>query len=103
MYYRTTPKLNSGDWFSLNGNLAIQELLSVSYDTSKNVVIGGAQDNAAFMTDPSGGIGAITSGNLTGRGFSGGDGGLQHARMSYIFCVCLIALSHCLVVIISVS
>ena len=43
LYYRTTPKLNAGDWFSLNSNLGIQELVSSTYDPATGTICGGAQ------------------------------------------------------------
>ena len=49
VYYRTTPKLNAGDWFPLSGNLAIQELISSTYDPATGTICGGAQDNVVFM------------------------------------------------------
>jgi len=44
IYRRTNPRSNTGDWFSLIGDLQTTEFHDVSYDTFSNVVIGGAQD-----------------------------------------------------------
>ena len=46
IYRRTSPGDNSGDWFSLNGNLQVSEMHSVAYDPLAEVVIGGTQDNS---------------------------------------------------------
>jgi len=45
IYRRTSPTDNTGDWFSLNGDLAVTEFHSIAYDPASGVVIGGAQDN----------------------------------------------------------
>lgn len=44
IYRRTSPRDNTGDWFSLNGNLQITEMHDVAYDTLANVIISGNQD-----------------------------------------------------------
>ena len=44
IYRRTSPRDNSGDWFSLNGNLQITEMHDVAYDTLSNVIVSGNQD-----------------------------------------------------------
>lgn len=44
IYKRTDPRSNTGDWFSLNGDIQTTELHDVSYDTFSNVAFGGAQD-----------------------------------------------------------
>jgi len=41
---RTSPGNNTGDWFSINGNLQVAEFHSVAYDTNFNIIIGGTQD-----------------------------------------------------------
>jgi len=45
VYRRTSPRDNTGDWFSLAGNLQIMETHSVSYDALSDILIGGTQDN----------------------------------------------------------
>ncbi len=44
IYRRTSPRTNTGDWFSINGNLQINEMHDVAYDTTSNIIIGGSQD-----------------------------------------------------------
>ena len=44
VYRRTSPRDNTGDWVSINGDLATTELHAVSYDPFADVLIGGAQD-----------------------------------------------------------
>jgi hypothetical protein len=44
IYRRTNPLNNTGDWFSMIGNLAITEMHSVAYDNNSNVLISGNQD-----------------------------------------------------------
>lgn len=47
IYRRTNPRSNTGDWFSLNGDLQNTEIHNVAYDTNSNIVFGGTQDNGA--------------------------------------------------------
>ena len=44
VYVRTSPLNNTGDWYSLNGNLQVSEEHAVAYDTVSNVAIAAAQD-----------------------------------------------------------
>ena len=44
VYRRTAPRDNTGDWFSLNGNLQISEMHNIAYDPLANIVLGGNQD-----------------------------------------------------------
>lgn len=44
IYRRTSPLDNSGDWYSLNGNLQITEFHNIAFDTTSNIIFGGAQD-----------------------------------------------------------
>jgi photosystem II stability/assembly factor-like uncharacterized protein len=44
IYRRTSPQTNAGDWFSLNGNLAVTEFHDIAYDKNSQVIFGGAQD-----------------------------------------------------------
>lgn len=44
IYRRTQPQSNTGDWFSLNGDLQSTEYHGVAYDTVSNIIFGGAQD-----------------------------------------------------------
>ncbi len=41
---RTNPANNTGDWFSINGNIQVTEFHSVAYDTNFNIILGGTQD-----------------------------------------------------------
>ncbi len=52
VYKRTNPRDNTGDWFSLVGNLTAQEFHNVAYDSVSNTIIGGLQDNGT-LTQPS--------------------------------------------------
>lgn len=45
IYRRTNPKDNTGDWFSLNGNLQITEQHDIAYDPYSGIIISGNQDN----------------------------------------------------------
>jgi hypothetical protein len=49
IYKRTSPRDNTGDWFSLNGDIQVSELHDVSFDTLANVGVGGLQDNGTPM------------------------------------------------------
>ncbi|MDE0193520.1 MAG: YCF48-related protein [Gammaproteobacteria bacterium] len=44
IYRRTSPRENTGDWFSLNGNLQVTEMHDIAYDTLANVIVSGNQD-----------------------------------------------------------
>ena len=44
VYRRTSPKDNTGDWFSLNGNLQVSEMHNIAYDPVAKMLIGGNQD-----------------------------------------------------------
>jgi photosystem II stability/assembly factor-like uncharacterized protein len=68
IYRRTSPQNNTGDWFSLNGDIQTTEFHDVAYDNNSNtVIVGGAQDNGTSVQ--------ITAGSITWRLVSGGDGG----------------------------
>jgi hypothetical protein len=54
IYRRTSPTDNTGDWFSLAGDLAVTEFHSIAYDPVSGVVIGGAQDNGNPQQSSSG-------------------------------------------------
>jgi hypothetical protein len=45
VYRRTTPLVNTGDWFSANGDIKVTEFHDGSWDSNSKVSIGGAQDN----------------------------------------------------------
>lgn len=44
IYRRTNPKNNTGDWFSINGNLQVTEIHDIVYDRVSNIIISGNQD-----------------------------------------------------------
>jgi hypothetical protein len=67
IYRRTSPRDNTGDWFSLNGNLQVTEYQKVAYDSVTNTVLGGSQDNGTSMQR--------VAGQPTFDLFLGGDGG----------------------------
>jgi len=54
IYKRTSPQDNTGDWFSLNGNLQVTEFHDISYDSVSNTLIGGAQDTGTPEQAPNG-------------------------------------------------
>ena len=41
---RTNPGNNTGDWFSINGNIQVAELHSVAYDANFDTILAGSQD-----------------------------------------------------------
>jgi hypothetical protein len=41
---RIRPGNNTGDWFSINGNIQVTEFHSIAYDSNFNIIIGGTQD-----------------------------------------------------------
>ena len=44
IYRRTSPIDNTGDWFSINGDIQTTEFHDIAYDNNSNILIGGAQD-----------------------------------------------------------
>jgi|GEM_PF-5882824 len=44
IYRRTSPRDNTGDWFSMNGDAQITEMHNVAYDAVSDILIGGSQD-----------------------------------------------------------
>ncbi len=47
LYRRTSPADNTGDWFSIGGDLQSTEFHDIAYDSNSNIIIGGAQDNGS--------------------------------------------------------
>ncbi len=41
---RTSPADNTGDWFSINGNIQVTEQHDLAYDTVSNIIMSGNQD-----------------------------------------------------------
>jgi hypothetical protein len=46
---RTSPADNTGDWFSINGDIQVAELHSVAYDSNLDIILGGTQDTGAIQ------------------------------------------------------
>ncbi|MDB5386640.1 MAG: sodium/calcium exchanger 1, partial [Planctomycetaceae bacterium] len=67
VYRRTTPALNTGDWFSVIGTLGVAEEHDVAYDAVSHTIIAGNQDNGVSMQSVSGGT--------TWQSVATGDGG----------------------------
>ncbi|HYR26986.1 MAG TPA: VWA domain-containing protein, partial [Thermoanaerobaculia bacterium] len=67
IYKRTTPKANTGDWFSLIGDIRVTELHDAAWDARSKIMIGGAQDNGAEEE--------VTSGAPAWRAVHQADGG----------------------------
>ena len=66
IYRRTSPRDNTGDWYSLNGNLGTIEFHQIAYDSLSNTILGGTQDNGTpYQT---------AAGNTVWDFLSGGDG-----------------------------
>jgi hypothetical protein len=66
IYKRTNPKSNTGDWFSLNGDIQTTEMHDVSYDTFSDIVFGGDQDTGTPIQDRTNKV--VHSSNLTADG-----------------------------------
>ena len=68
IYRRTSSRDNTGDWYSLNGNLQIAEIHSIAYDAVSDIIIGGTQGTGTtFQTSPGSRVWDTLSGG------SGGD------------------------------
>ncbi|MBM81845.1 MAG: hypothetical protein CMJ78_14815 [Planctomycetaceae bacterium] len=67
IFRRTSPQDNTGDWFSLAGDLSVTEFHDIDYDTISNIVIGGTQDNGTLEQ--------LAAGEGRFRQITGGDGG----------------------------
>lgn len=67
VYRRTNPKLNTGDWFSVIGDLHVTEMHDVAYDSVSNVLISGNQDTGTTYQ--------AVSGATTWTSWTTGDGG----------------------------
>jgi photosystem II stability/assembly factor-like uncharacterized protein len=55
IYRRTSPLDNTGDWFSLMGDLQTTEFHDIAYDSNAGVILGGTQDNGSAEQIASGG------------------------------------------------
>jgi hypothetical protein len=49
IYRRTSPQTNTGDWFSMNGNLQVTEIHSIVYDPATKLITAGTQDNGTIQ------------------------------------------------------
>jgi uncharacterized repeat protein (TIGR01451 family) len=68
IYRRTSPQNNTGDWFSINGDIQTTEFHDIAYDTNSNtILLGGAQDTGSPVQ--------LTTGSTTWRSVSTADGG----------------------------
>jgi len=67
IFRRTSPRDNTGDWFTLAGDLGVIEFHDIAYDNLTNTIIGGTQDNGTHFQ--------IAAGNPLWDFLSGGDGG----------------------------
>lgn len=67
IYHRTTPKLDSGDWVSINGDLKDSELHNSAWDAVSKIIIGGTIDNDSPQQ--------VTSGGVSWTSTAVGDGG----------------------------
>ena len=67
IYRRTSPSDNTGDWFSLIGNLQVTEQHDVAYDAVSDVILSGNQDTGTTQQ--------TSSGSLTWDSVHTGDGG----------------------------
>ena len=56
IYRRTSPGDNTGDWFSINGNLQVTEFHDIAYDTNSDIIIGGAQDTGTPQQTATGSV-----------------------------------------------
>ena len=67
VYLRTSPLDNTGDWFSLNSNIQIQEMHNIAYDSNSDILIAGLQDNGTMQQ--------LSANSLQWEVIHGGDGG----------------------------
>lgn len=49
VYKRTLPRSNTGDWFSLNGDIQITEVHDAEFDHNTETLFAGTQDNDAIV------------------------------------------------------
>ncbi|MEQ9379617.1 MAG: hypothetical protein RJP95_02050, partial [Pirellulales bacterium] len=67
IYRRTNPQDNTGDWFSIIGNLAVTEQHDVAYDSLSNIIISGNQDTGTTQQ--------LSEGSAVWNSVSAADGG----------------------------
>ena len=68
VYRRTSPKDNTGDWFSANGDLQNSEYHAIAWDSNANIIVAGAQDTGSSEQ--------ILNANKQFRSISTADGGV---------------------------
>ncbi|NUN97559.1 MAG: hypothetical protein HUU16_15455, partial [Candidatus Omnitrophica bacterium] len=54
VFRRTNPQNNTGDWFSIVGDLRVTEVHDIAYDTIADVLLTGHQDNGTGLQDSPG-------------------------------------------------
>ncbi|WP_166829988.1 Calx-beta domain-containing protein [Thalassoroseus pseudoceratinae] len=54
VYRRTDPRSNTGDWFSLNGNLQVTEAHDVAWDSVSDIAMTGNQDTGTTQQESTG-------------------------------------------------
>lgn len=67
IYRQTSSTTNTGDWISVNGDMAVNEQHDTAYDTNSAITISGNQDNGSSRQQ--------TFGSTTWQNFGSGDGG----------------------------
>ncbi len=67
IYRRTSPADNTGDWFSIIGNLQVTEMHDVAFDSVSDIIISGNQDTGTTQQK--------TPGSLVWDSIHTGDGG----------------------------
>ncbi len=56
IYRRTSPASNTGDWYSINGDIQVTEMHDVAYDAVSRIVISGNQDTGTTQQQSTGGL-----------------------------------------------
>ncbi|MDP7020184.1 MAG: GEVED domain-containing protein, partial [Pirellulaceae bacterium] len=67
IFKRTNHRDNTGDWFSLVGDISMVEYHDIAYNTATNQILGGTQDNGTHVQ--------LAQGSETWTRVQGGDGG----------------------------
>ncbi len=56
IYRLTNPASNTGDWFSINGNIQVTEIHDVAYDAVSRIIISGNQDTGTTQQQSAGSL-----------------------------------------------
>jgi hypothetical protein len=56
IYRRSNPGNNTGDWYSINGNLCVTEIHDIAYDSRSNTIISGNQDTGTTYQPAQGAV-----------------------------------------------